>query len=172
MRALIVYHSRTGVTEKLMRAVGEELEHSGHKVEYHKLEPVRPAGYLGAAWAALRKREAELKADPPKALRAYELVLVAGPVHSGRTSAELNAFLNSMPDGIGRRFGVFATMGSGSPEGQMKSIKTRVEKAGGMIGQDDCSQGISHMNPDQLAARARISRNSFCGPGYGRRRIP
>lgn len=155
MRALIVYHSRTGVTEKLMRAVGEELEHSGHKVEYHKLEPVRPAGYLGAAWAALRKREAELKADPPKALRAYELVLVAGPVHSGRTSAELNAFLNSMPDGIGRRFGVFATMGSGSPEGQMKSIKTRVEKAGGMIVYEDAVRKGVVMNPDQLAARAR-----------------
>ncbi|MBP7892066.1 MAG: hypothetical protein KA063_00825 [Firmicutes bacterium] len=155
MRALIVYHSRTGVTEKLMRAIGEELEHSGHKVAYHKLEPARQLGYLGAGWAAFRKREAELKADLPKTLRAYELVLVAGPVQAGRTSAELNTFLNNMPDGIGRRFGVFATMGSANPEGQMKSIKTRVEKAGGMIVYEDAVRKEVVMNPDQLGARAR-----------------
>lgn len=155
MRALIVYHSRTGVTEKLMRAVGEELEHSGHRIEYHKLEPARPLGYLGACWAALRKREAELKADLPKTLRTCELVLVAGPVQAGRTSAELNTFLNNMPDGIGRRFGVFATMGSGNAEGQMKSIKTRVERAGGMIVYEDAVRKEVVMNPDQLRARAR-----------------
>jgi len=155
VRALIVYHSRMGVTEKLMRAIGDELEHSGHKVEYHKLEPARRPGYLGAVWAALRKREAELKADLPKTLRTYELVLVAGPVHAGRTSAELNTFLNNMPDGIGRRFGVFATMGSGSPEGQMKSIKTRIEKAGGLIVYEDAVRKGVVMNPDQLGVRAR-----------------
>ena len=155
MRALIVYHSRTGVTEKLMRAVGEELEHSGHRVEYHKLEPARPLGYLGACWAALRKREAQLKADLPKTLRTCELVLVAGPVQAGRTSAELNTFLNNMPDGIGRRFGVFATMGGGNPEGQMKSVKTRVEKAGGMIVYEDAVRKEVVMNPEQLGARAR-----------------
>ncbi|HBK59292.1 MAG TPA: hypothetical protein DDZ84_00665, partial [Firmicutes bacterium] len=65
MRALIVYHSRTGVTENLMRAVGDELESRGHKVEYHRLEPKRPLGYLGAVWAALRRREAELDAVLP-----------------------------------------------------------------------------------------------------------
>ena len=155
MRALIVYHSRTGVTEKLMRAVGEELEHSGHRVEYHKLEPARPLGYFGAGWAALKRREAELKADPPKTLRTYELVIVAGPVQAGKTSAELNTFLNNMPDGIGRRFGVFATMGGGNAEGQMKSVKMRVEKAGGMIVYEDAVRKEVVMNPDQLGARAR-----------------
>ncbi len=54
MRALIVYHSRTGVIEKLMRAIGEELEHSGHRVEYHKLEPSRPLGYMAAAWGGAK----------------------------------------------------------------------------------------------------------------------
>jgi flavodoxin len=155
VRALIVYHSRTGVTEKLMRAVGEELEHSGHRVEYHKLEPIRPLGYLGACVAALRRREVELKADLPKTLRTHELVVVAGPVQAGRTSAELNTFLNNMPDGIGRRFGVFATMGSGSAEGQMKSIKTRIEKAGGLIVYEDAVRKGVVINSDQLAARAR-----------------
>ncbi len=155
MRALLIYHSRTGVTEKLMRAIGDELEHRGHKVEYHKLEPARPSGYLGAGWAALRKREAELKADLPRTLRTYELVLVGGPVQAGRTSAELNTFLNNMPDGIGRRFGVFATMDSGSAEAQMKSVKTRIEKAGGLIVYEDAVRKAAVMNSDQRAARAR-----------------
>ena len=155
MRALIVYHSRTGVTEKLMRAIGEELEHSAHRVEYHKLEPSRPLGYMAAAWAALRGREAQLKTGLPKTLRSYELVIVAGPVQAGKTSAELNAFLNNMPDGIGRRFGVFATMGSGNAEGQMRSIKTRVEKAGGLIVYEDAVRTGVVTNPDQLGARAR-----------------
>lgn len=155
MRVLIVYHSRTGVTEKLMRAVGDELEHGGHKVEYHKLEPTRQLSYLMAGWAALRKHEAELKSALPKTLRTYELVIVAGPVQAGRTSAELNTFLNNMPDGIGRRFGVFATVGGGNAEGQIKSVKTRVEKAGGLIVYEDAVRTGVVNNAGQLASRAR-----------------
>ncbi len=154
MRALIVYHSRTGVTENLMRAVGDELESRGHKVEYHRLEPKRPLGYLGAVWAALRRREAELDAALPRTLRTCELVLVAGPVHAGRTSAELNTFLNNMPDGVGRRFGVFATTGGGNAEGQMKSVKMRIEKAGGLIVYEDAVKKAV-VNSGQCAARAR-----------------
>lgn len=154
MRALLVYHSRTGVTERLMRAIGDELESRGHKVEYHRLEPRQRLGYVGAGWAALWRREAELKEALPKSLRAFELVLVAGPVHAGRTSAELNTFLNNMPDGIGRRFGVFATTGGGNAEGQMKWVKTRIEKAGGLIVYEDAVKKTV-VNSGQCVARAR-----------------
>lgn len=137
-----------------MKAVGAALESSGHRVEFHKLEAERPANFFAAGWAALRRREAKLKEEIPKSLRLYELILVAGPVFAGRTSAELNTFLNNMPDAIGRRFGVFATYGSSSAEGQLRSIKARVEKAGGMIIYEDMVRRSTIMNPEELRSRS------------------
>jgi hypothetical protein len=46
-------------------------------------------------------------------------------------------------------------MGSGNAEGQMRSIKTRVEKAGGLIVYEDAVRTGVVTNPDQLGARAR-----------------
>ena len=80
-------------------------------------------GWFASGCAA--EKEADLAEDIPKNLRMYELVLIAGPVLAGKTSAELNTFLNNMPDGIGRRFGVFATSGTEELK-QLRSIKSRV----------------------------------------------
>ncbi|MFA7634386.1 MAG: hypothetical protein WCZ48_01210 [Bacillota bacterium] len=154
MRALLVYHSRTGATERLMKSIGGALEARGHRVEYHKLEAKRPMGWFASGWAALRKKEADLAEDIPKNLRMYELVLIAGPVLAGKTSAELNTFLNNMPDGIGRRFGVFATSGTGGAEGQLRSIKSRVERAGGFIIYEDTVKRQIAMDLHECGRRA------------------
>ncbi|MEA4882649.1 MAG: hypothetical protein VB144_03125 [Clostridia bacterium] len=154
MRALLVYYSRSGATERLMKAIGASLESRGHKVEYCSLEPVKAMSYAAAGWAAFRKREARLKEGAPRSLRAHELVLIAGPVFAGRAPAELNTFLNSMPDAVGRRVGVFATMGGPNAEGQLRQIKAKVEKAGGMIIYEDAVKRPMVMNPDQCMRKA------------------
>lgn len=154
VRALLVYHSRTGATERLIKSIGRALEGRGHRVEYHKLEAKRPMGWFASSWAAFRKRETDLAEDMPKSLRMYELVLIAGPVIAGKTSAELNAFLNNMPDGIGRRFGVFATSGSGAAEGPLRSIKSRVEHVGGFIIYEDVVKRQIAMDPEACTRRA------------------
>lgn len=137
MRVLLIYHSRTGTTHKLMQALGAEFGARNHHVTYIRLEAEKPLSYLGAGWAALRRREAKLKTDLPKSLMPYDLVIVAGPVHAGRTSAELNTFINGMPDAVGRRVAVFATMGGNGADNQLKYIKVGVERAGGLIIYED-----------------------------------
>jgi hypothetical protein len=85
---------------------------------------------------------------------AYELILIAGPVWAGRTPPELNTFLDNLPDAIGRRFGVFATAGSGRADGWLRSAKNRVERAGGMIVYEDCVKRSVATKPSDCARRA------------------
>lgn len=155
MRVLLIYHSRTGVTHGLMRAIGAELEARNHSTTCVRLEPERRLSYLGAGYAALRRRGARLSTAMPRSLMSYDLVLIAGPVHAGRPSAELNSFLDNMPDAIGRRVAVFATNGGGNADVHLKSVKARVEKAGGLIIYEDSVSSKTVKNSAALKAAAR-----------------
>jgi menaquinone-dependent protoporphyrinogen IX oxidase len=155
VRVLLIYHSRTGVTHGLMKAIGAELEARNHSTTYVRLEPERRLSWLAAGYAALRRRGVRLSTTMPRSLMAYDLVLIAGPVHSGRPSAELNEFLDNMPDAIGRRVAVFATNGGGNADMHLKSVKTRVERAGGLIVYEDAVSGQTVKNSAALNTTAR-----------------
>lgn len=156
MRVLLIYHSRTGVTHNLMRAIGAELEARYHNTTYVRLEPERRLSWLMAGYAALRRRHAKLSASTalPRSLAGYDLVLIAGPVHAGRPSAELNAFLDNMPDVRGR-VAVFATCGGDNADMHLKSVKARVEKAGGLIIYEDAVSVNTVKSQAALNAAAR-----------------
>ena len=155
MRVLLIYHSRSGVTHSLMNAIGAELEARNHLTTYVRLEAERPLSILGACWAALRRRGVKLRTELPRSLMGYDLVLIAGPVHAGRPSAELNTFLDSMPDAIGRRVAVFATHGGGNSDEHLRSVKVKVERAGGLIIYEDAVSRGTVSKPLELAGCAR-----------------
>ena len=82
MRVLLIYHSRTGVTHGLMRAIGAELEARNHSTTCVRLEPERRLSYFGAGYAALRRRGTAVDGNA-RSLMSYDLVLIARPVMLG-----------------------------------------------------------------------------------------
>jgi flavodoxin I len=73
MKILITYFSQTGNTEKIARAIQDELS-AGHQVD---LSPIDSIG--------------------PDAAGTYDLVFVGSPCHAGDLSAQAKSFLTGLP---------------------------------------------------------------------------
>jgi flavodoxin len=87
---LVVYFSRTGVTEKLATQLAAKLGAC--------LEPVKPAvsyagrtGYMKAVWHSLLRRapSVDCERDPAD----YSVVIIGSPVWAGRLSAPMRSYL-------------------------------------------------------------------------------
>jgi len=95
---LVVYFSRSGVTEKLATQLAAKLGAD--------LELVKPAvsyagrtGYMKAGWHSLRRRApaVDCKRDPTD----YSVVIIGSPVWAGRLSAPMRSYLMRFRGRIG-----------------------------------------------------------------------
>ncbi len=127
MNVLIVYFSRTGVTEKVARRVAELLtETSGTSVKVEGLVDRKHRkgvmGWLRSGKDAARKHETEiapLESDPSTA----EVLIVGTPVWAWTCSPAVRTFLHQYADSLPQRLALFCTMGGSGDEGAFHAMQ-------------------------------------------------
>ena len=97
MKAIVVYYSATGSTQKIAKAIHRGLK----EVIECDIAPIK-------------------KADP-KDMAKYDLLVIGGPIWYYRETANVRLFINNMPDMTGKLCVPFCSHGS-SPSGFMFSI--------------------------------------------------
>ena len=91
-RVLVVFHSRSGTTRRIARAIADSLEADVEEIIDLKAR-AGLFGYLGAGHDAIRRRctpIGDLARDPAE----YDLVIVGSPVWAGRMSSPVRSYLD------------------------------------------------------------------------------
>lgn len=99
MNAGMVLFSHMGHTRQLGEALQQELEEAGHTVDLIVLETQEPFN-LGADRTAIK---------PVPVVHDYDVLLLGSPVHGGRISAPMRAFLDEIEDFSGKPCVIFIT---------------------------------------------------------------
>jgi flavodoxin len=99
MRALVIFHSRTGTTRRLAKRIAALL---GADIE--EIVPVRSAtglrGLVRSLWEAVTGRPAEI--SPVRSdVSSYDVVLVGTPSSAGGISSPVRAFLEGVRGRLG-----------------------------------------------------------------------
>jgi flavodoxin len=121
---LVVYFSRTGVTERLAAQLAASL---GAGLE--SVKPVEPyagrGGYLKAIWHSLRRRApaVDCERDPAD----YSVVIIGSPVWAGRLSAPMRSYLTRFRGRIGHMAAFWV---SGSGQGY-SGVRSEIEQLTG-----------------------------------------
>ena len=99
---LCIYYSRTGRTAKLVADMARELDCEVVKLE----DGVNRKGIVGwlnnGLQAVARKVPAVKKPETKRALKEYDLIILATPVWAGRCSAPMRSFLQQFGDELKR----------------------------------------------------------------------
>lgn len=91
-RVLVVFHSRSGTTRRIARAIADSLEADVEEIIDLKTR-AGLFGYLGAGRDAIHRRCTPI-GDPARDPADYELVIVGSPVWVGRMSSPVRSYLD------------------------------------------------------------------------------
>ena len=94
LRVLVAHFSQTGNTEKVGRAIHDEIVSAGHDAELKPVAEVTPAG-----------------------LSEYNLVFLGSACHSSTLAAPVLELLSTIPEGARLKMAGFATHSCSGPEG-------------------------------------------------------
>jgi len=110
MKALVIFYSRTGTTERVAGLLAERLRSQGVEVT---IEPVRTEAKLGIV-SCIRQMMAKVNPDlaqPVPDVSGYDLVFLGFPVWADMPASPVNSILGGLKAPGGRRFALFATCG-------------------------------------------------------------
>ena len=107
MRVLIAYHSQTGNTEKIARAIHEEAQVLRHETDLKKIRKVRP-----------------------ESLGSYDVVFIGAPCHHADLPKGVKRFLEILPPSPSFKLAGFVTHATYLPEGGADRVKLHEEWAG------------------------------------------
>ncbi len=92
MKTLVVYYSRTGVTQKVARLIADRLSCDLEQIEEERNRKGMVA-YLWSCYEALREKTPPIKIagqDPV----AYDLVIIGTPIWAGRMASPVRSYLD------------------------------------------------------------------------------
>lgn len=120
-KAIIVYYSYSGNTEKVAAILKEELS-KNYNCDILKIETINEsASFLKQCYNAFNKKKAAIKEGLLTDLTDYELVVFGTPVWAFRMAPGLRTYLDKCTDLEGKKAVCFATYGSGA--GKNKCIR-------------------------------------------------
>lgn len=107
-RILVVFHSRSGTTRRIARAIADSLDADVEEIIDLK-NRTGLFGYLGAGRDAMRRSRTPI-GEPAKDPADYDLVIVGSPVWVGRMSSPVRSYLDRYR-GKFKAAGFFCTCG-------------------------------------------------------------
>lgn len=132
MKALVVYYSQTGNTEKVARQMAQGLKDSDLEAEVVSIEPSKEKDYQTNVEEAKEQREAEI--EPMQTdLRNYGLVCLGTPVWSSAPATPVNGWLGKCENVGGTKILCFATHGGGGPGETFEIMRSKLQEKGGKV---------------------------------------
>jgi len=119
MKALVVFYSRTGTTQKIAEAISKKL---GCDIDEITDEKKRegPIGYFLSGRDAMLKKLTEIKTARNPA--DYDLVIIGTPVWAHTMSSAVRTYILNNKDGF-NKLAFFITMGSFGAESTAKEME-------------------------------------------------
>jgi len=127
MKSLIVYHSETGNTKRVAEYIHEKSDS-----DILELKPEKKYSKIGMYTSGLKKAVMQQKEDIDISeidLSAYDAIVIGTPVWGGHPTPAINAGLEIIKDGTGRKAVVFATY-RGSEGETLNILRKRLEESG------------------------------------------
>ncbi|MCX5781219.1 MAG: flavodoxin domain-containing protein, partial [Elusimicrobia bacterium] len=125
-----VYYSYTGNTEIIAKTLAQELNADILKIEDVERPSVLKAYILGT-FAARKGKSWPIKSINTD-LSKYNRIFVGAPIWCGKTSPELNTFIDQT-DFSGKSVVIFVSMAGSNPDMAIKALDTRISARGGKI---------------------------------------
>ncbi|MFW5872947.1 MAG: flavodoxin family protein [bacterium] len=120
MKALIVYYSRTGITQKVAKALGKEM--------YADIEEIKDTvnrkgmvGYLRSGREAMKKSLVKIK-PLEKNINEYDVVIIGTPVWAFTMSSPVRTFICENKDKL-TNVAFFCTMGGSGDKNTFEHMK-------------------------------------------------
>ncbi len=157
-KALVVFYTYSGNTEKVAQMLADELS-ARYETDTVRLEALDESGsFLKQCVRAFRKKPAHIKENVPFDVSAYDMIALGTPVWAFGMAPALRTYLQKSRGFAGKRAVCFTTYGSGA--GKQKCINEVVEvlkdKGAGRVSTFSVQQGdIS--KKEILAAQLRES---------------
>lgn len=108
MKILIAYYSRRGRTEKVARALKEELERRNHSVDLETIKPIKEHSWRVWFFIRLLKRETQIQKPKISDLSKYDVICLGSPNWS-RLSLPMARYLKEIKGIQYKNVGVFGT---------------------------------------------------------------
>ncbi len=120
MTSLIAYYSRTGNTEKVARDLSKMMGAHIERIVDRK-DRTGIFGFLGAGWAAFRKKETRIE-EPKKSPTEYDLLIIGTPVWAGYPTPAVRTYINRKREEI-EEVAFFCTCSSSGSEKTFQELK-------------------------------------------------
>lgn len=154
---LVLYYSRSGVTDTLARRLAARLGAD--------LERVRPvadygggAGYLRGVWQALRGASPAVEPPTARARGPHDLIVVGAPVWAGRLAPPMRSYLHGVRKDV-RRVAAFWVSGSGAPYAgvgaEIGALTGRPPAAIAHFSEREVARGLDEARLDAFVAALR-----------------
>lgn len=131
MRALIIYHSRTGNTEKAGKLIGSLMSSRGIDVDFLRINPLKEEGYFKSIIMAIFKKEVPIL-NIDFDFSHYDIIVLGCPSWAGCTTPAANSFLEDVKEIHGKKAAAFTTMGGVGGRKAVRSLCHRLTRKSGI----------------------------------------
>lgn len=154
MKALVVYYSQTGNTEKVAHTLAKKLENEGIDLKIVSIERSRERSYEENVEDA--KEEARAEIEPVITdLSDFDIFFIGTPVWCGKPATPVNAFMEKCERLDGTRMVPFLTHGGGGPGMTFDRIKDELEPKGGNFVEE---LSLSSKEVDDKAGKEKVEK--------------
>ncbi|HEX68009.1 MAG TPA: hypothetical protein ENG13_02970 [bacterium] len=153
MKALIVYFSLTGNTEKLALLLEEELINRGLDVEKIKVEGGE-GSFMGECLRALFQQKVSLEG---KDVGPYDLILIGSPVWAFSPVPAILTFVSNSEGWEGKKVLLFFTFGSGLGKERAEIIlRKKIQERQGEVVSSLRIKGSTLKNAERVRERVKF----------------
>ncbi len=132
MKALLVYYSQTGNTEKVAHTLAEKLENKGIDLKTISIERSRERSYEENVEDA--KEEASAEIEPLITdMCDFDILFIGTPVWCGKPATPVNAIMEKCEGLDDTKIVPFLTHGGGGPGMTFDKMKDELEPKGGNV---------------------------------------
>ncbi len=132
MKAIVVYYSQTGNTEKVAKDIASTLDKKGIDVKTVSIERSRDRSYEENVEDAKKEEKAKIK-EARTDLSDFDVLFIGTPVWCGKPATPVNAFMDQCEGLDGTKIIPFVTHGGGGPSMTFEKIKDELEPKGGNV---------------------------------------
>ncbi|MFW5952812.1 MAG: flavodoxin family protein [Candidatus Natronoplasma sp.] len=152
MKAIIVYYSQTGNTEKVAKEIGKILDSEEIDVRTLSIERSRTRTYDQNVEDAKKEEKAKIE-EAQTDLSDFDMLFIGTPVWCGKPATPVNAYVNQCERLDGIDIIPFLTHGGGGPSMTFDKIKNELEPKGGNVVEE---LSLSSKEVDTKAGKEKV----------------